>query len=95
MIEGRIYPDVNPRICVGNEVGGNGEIVKVAVVLSKCYSNNYAKIEMVADNNGAWLLKKYATIPYHLLENNFMVVFTLKILIFALIEIFLVEPNWF
>ena len=38
MIQGRIYPESNPRICVGNEVGTSGEIQKTAVTMSKSYS---------------------------------------------------------
>ena len=47
MIDGRIFPEVNPRICVGHEVGTDGGVFKVSVGLSKCYSNNYGRVEVV------------------------------------------------
>ena len=53
MLEGRIFPEVNPRICVGHEMGTDGSVAKVSVMLSKCYSNNYGRVEVVApqENN--------------------------------------------
>ena len=50
LVNGRIFPDVNPRICVGNEVGIDGAIQKVALSLSKCYSNNYGIVENVGES---------------------------------------------
>ena len=50
LIDGKLHSSANKRICVGHEVGIDGNVESVALTASKCYGNNFAKINVIQNN---------------------------------------------